>query len=1076
VKPDEREQVQSAIEAVCDGRGVDWESEKSLHPDLSDTFETLRVLEEIAQVHRDMGLAASREPESAGAGRGEPRKGGASRGAVEMPARPQPSSWGPLQILERVGEGSFGDVYRAFDPALQIQVALKLWKPARDGPESDRQLLDEARRLARVRHPNVLAVHGVDERQGRFGMWTDLIRGHTLEQLLDRDGPFAAREATVIGMDLCAALAALHAAGIVHRDVKTTNVMREQGGRIVLMDFGAVREMAAASKVHAREAAVGTPLAMAPEILRGEPAGTASDLYSLGVLLYRLVSGHFPVEATTLVELAARHARGEIVHLRDRRPDLPKRFVDVVESALSPDPERRPRSAGAFERALAQTLESDVAPGGSATPTAYSAMSLGRNASRLVMNNLPQPLTSFVGRRMELERCVSLLARSRLLTLTGAPGCGKTRLGLRLAESILGDGFDAVWFVDLTPLVERAQVERALASAVGSTEGRDVSPLDAVVESIGTSSYVVVLDNCEHLAAECAAVAAVLLRGCPNLRLVATSREPIGIAGEQVFSVPPMSTPGGGVPATPDEVIRSDAGRLFLECASLVDPSFRLGDRNSADVGEICRRLDGIPLAIELAAALARVLAPREIRDRLDSQIVLRTNAGSPAGARHQTLIAAFEWSYGLLADAERAFLRRLSVFTGRWTLEAATAVCGEGRRDVEVVLLLSRLADKSMVLAEHVDDVRTAYRLLETIRQFAGEKLAESGEAVAVRDLHLDYYLGLAENAEAGLEGPEMGRWLSRLDVERENLLAAVRWALEGAGTPVKGLRLAGALLRYWSTRGEFTIGRAMLERVLRATGPDGHEIARAKALWGAGYLGSHLANPDSVLPWFEESLLLSRRVGDLHGVARALKGLGIVGVDSSDYATARARFEESLAIDRELGDPRGLGRSLYSLGSVAWRQGDYATARAMLEESLAVARGCGATMSVITSLLNLTFVALRQGQPDDARMRLRECLPLVRELGAIHRGAEALELAAETLAVAGNQEPAARLFGAAEALRQQLHAPADESWRPAVERAMAGLSMTMGGSVLEAARAEGRGLGLETALALALEELGAG
>src|SRR5262249_2343341 len=383
------------------------------------------------------------------------------------------------------------------------------------------------------------------------------------------------------------------------------------------------------------------------------------------------------------------------------------------------------------------------------------------------------------------------------------------------------------------------QVERALASAAGCAEERGATPLEAVVACIGTSSCLVVLDNCEHLVEVCAAIATALLRGCPKLRLLATSREPIGVAGEQIYGVPPMSLPGIGVPATPATVMSSDAGRLFVEGASLVDPAFHLGDRNAADVGEICRRLDGIPLAIELAAALARVLAPQEIRDRLDSQIVLRASAGAAPGGRNQTLNAAFEWSYGLLAEAERAFLRRLSAFTGRWTLEAATAVCGDGRPDVEVVLLLSRLADKSLVLAERVDDCRTAYRLLETIRQFAGERLAQSGEAEAVRNLHLDYYLRLADEAEPGLEGPEAGRWLSRLDVERENMLAAVRWTLEGRGAPGKGLRLAGALWRYWYTRGEFTIGSAMLERVLRAAGAEGQEAARAKALWGAGYLG---------------------------------------------------------------------------------------------------------------------------------------------------------------------------------------------------------------------------------------------
>jgi non-specific serine/threonine protein kinase len=1040
--------VRTVVRSLARGDAVDWQAARADAPRLRETLSGLRIVEKIARLGR-----SRREP------------------AVEPAAL---AHWGPLLLLDRIGQGSYGEVYRAFDPALQIQVALKLWKPARADPESDGRMLDEARRLARVRHPNVLTVHGADERDGRLGMWTDLIRGHTLEQLLERDGPFAAGEATVIGMALCAALAALHAVGVIHRDVKTSNVMREQGGRIVLMDFGTVREVVAAGKVDALEAPAGTPLAMAPEILRGEPASAAGDMYSLGVLLYRLVSGSYPVDAATLAELRSRHARGEVVHLRDRRPDLPRRFVDVVESLLSPDAERRPGSAGALEQALAQTIEADAPAGGAAARVAAPPVIPGREASHLAANNLPQTLTSFVGRERELERCGSLLERCRLLTLTGAPGSGKTRLALRVAESMLGAGLDAVWFVDLTPLVERAEVERALASASGSPEARGTTPLESVVATIGASACIVLLDNCEHLVAECAAVATALLRGCPNLRLVATSQEPLSVSGEQIFTVPPMSVPGAG--ATRAAVMGSDAGRLFFDRASLVDPSFHLTDRNAADVGEICRRLDGIPLALELAAALARVLAPEEIRDRLDSQIVLRANAGASAAARRQTLTAAFQWSYGLLVEAERAFLRRLSVFAGRWTLEAATAVCGAGRPDIEVVMLLSRLTDKSLVLAERVDDVRTAYRLLEPVRQFAHERLTEAEEADAVRDSHLDYYLGLAERAEAGLEGPDAGRWLSRLDVERENLLAAVRWTLEGTGAPEKGLRLAGALWRYWHTRGEFTIGRATLERVLRAAGPQGQEIARAKALWGAGYLGAHLGNADEVLASFQESLLLSRAAGDLHGVSRALRGLGIEAVNRSDFGTARRHFEESLAIDRELGNPRDLAASLNSVGGAAWRLGDYATARAMHEEGLAVARRCGATMSVLLNLSNLTCVALRTGRPEDARIHLQECLPLIRDLGAVHRGAEMLELAAETLAALGAALPACRLFGAAETLREQLRSPAEETWRAAAHRAVAGMRATLGAGALEAARAEGSRLGFEEALSLALDELGAG
>ena len=329
------EEVTPLAQAVSDGSAVDWEGETARRPHLESVVRELRVLESLAAVHRDPRTPAEGAPTPAG--------------GTEPPAQTI-GRWGSLLLIEIIGHGGFSEVYRAYDPGLQREVALKLLRPDRfHDEESAERFLEESRRLARVRHPNVVVVHGVDRHDGRIGIWSDLIRGETLETLLGRQGPLGAREASLVGIELCRALAAVHAAGLVHRDVKTTNVMREQGGRIVLMDFGAASEAAGKGE----DLACGTPLATAPEIFRGESASPAADLYALGVLLYRVVSGHHPIEAANLKDLVARHASGARVPLRDLRPDLPAEFVRIVETALEADLTKRFTSAGAVERALA---------------------------------------------------------------------------------------------------------------------------------------------------------------------------------------------------------------------------------------------------------------------------------------------------------------------------------------------------------------------------------------------------------------------------------------------------------------------------------------------------------------------------------------------------------------------------------------------------------------------------------------------------------------------------------------------------------------------------------------------------
>ncbi len=492
-----------------------------------------------------------------------------------------------------------------------------------------------------------------------------------------------------------------------------------------------------------------------------------------------------------------------------------------------------------------------------------------------------------------------------------------------------------------------------------------------------------ILDNCEHLVAACAHLAEALLRGCPRLQILATSREALGVAGEVPYRVPSLSLPDLQRLPSMEDLMKFEAVRLFIERAVSSRPGFAVTSGNAPAVVQTCQRLDGIPLAIELAAVRVKVLSVEQIARRLDDRFRLLTGGSRTAPPRHQTLQAVMDnWSYDLLSEAERTMLRRLSVFAGGFTLEAAEAVCRrEGVREFEVLDLLSQLVDKSLVLAEpQGSEIR--YRLLETVRQYGWDRLAESGEADKVRQRHREWFLGLAEQAEHQFQGREQGTWLDRLETEHDNLRAALEWCVEDENAEA-GLRLAGALWRSWEIRSHPSEGRQWLEKILALPGASERTILRAKALNGAGILASHQGEYAAGRAFVEESLAIAREMGDRSGIALSLNLLGRMARDQGDYAAARALFEESLALRRALGDKPGVGALLNNLGLAASNHGDYAAARRLLEESLAIFRELGDEQGITTTLHNLGFTAWNQGDAAAARASFEESLAIARELG---------------------------------------------------------------------------------------------
>ncbi len=612
-------------------------------------------------------------------------------------------------------------------------------------------------------------------------------------------------------------------------------------------------------------------------------------------------------------------------------------------------------------------------------PPASRSTSLAERDRR---HNLPIALTSFIGRTHELAEVGRLLARIRLLTLTGVGGCGKTRLALAAATMVLSEYSDGVWLVELAALTDAALVPQAVATTLGVRE-EPQRPLTAtLLDALRFRDMVLVLDNCEHLIDACAQLAQTLLGACPHLRILATSREALGVAGETTWLVPSLALPDPQLAPALEELAQVEAVQLFVERALAALPTFALTQANAPAVAQICQRLDGIPLAIELAAARIKVLAVEQITTRLDACFRLLTAGSRSALPRHQTLRAAIDWSYVLLSDLERAMFRRLSVFAGGWTLEAAEAVCaGEGVTADEVLELLAHLVDKSLVVVETPDGA-VRYRLLETVRQYGWDRLREAGEATAIRQQHAAYYVALAEMIEPKLRGVEQQAWLARLESEHDNLRAALEWSQAAEDGAQLGLRLAGALGWFWMMRGHLSEGRAWLARVLAWPEAVRPTLARAWGLNRAGFLAS--AQRDEIArALHEESLAISRALQDKAHIAWALSGLGNALREQDDYIQAAGQYEECLALFRELDDTWGCAWALLSLGGLARPQGDHARAGAWYEESLALFRKVGDRWNQARVLRGLGRVARAQGNYAQATKLLEESLVLLRELG---------------------------------------------------------------------------------------------
>ena len=717
--------------------------------------------------------------------------------------------------------------------------------------------------------------------------------------------------------------------------------------------------------------------------------------------------------------------------------------------------------------------EHGIAPEQPPSPRRLRAVESAPRTPELPPSNLPLELSSFVGREKELAEVKRLLESTRLLTLTGSGGCGKTRLALAVASEVVEDFEDGVWMVDLASLADPALVPQAIASTLGVREQPGRSLVETLSDYLGSRKVLLVLDNCEHLIETCAGLAETLLRSCPKLRILATSREALGIVGEVAWPVPSLSLPDlRRLPAV-ESLPRYESARLFVERAVAVKPSFALTERNAPAVAQVCYRMDGIPLAIELAAARARVMSVEQIADRLDDSFGLLSAGSRTAMPRHRTLHATMEWSHELLPEEERTLFRRLSVFAGGFSLEAAESVCaGEDLEQDEVLVLLSHLVDKSLVLVAEQDG-EARYRLLETVRQYSWEKLSESGEAGRVCERHAGHYLALAQEAEPELKGEGQVAWLERLEREHDNLRVAMRWLLD-RGESEEAARLGWALWLFWGIRAHFAEGQRSMEQALSAEGGAAMSAsARAKALYVAGMMANYQGDHRSAETLVEESLGLFRELEDKLGTAYALSNAGFAALGQGQPQKAITLTEDAVDLFLEEDEKWGAAIELGFL-AVAWRdQGDHRRAKQLAERGLALSREVGERQTLCTALYTLATLAQAEGDHERARDLFEEGLTLSAELGNEADVAHCLEGLASIAGAEGRVVRAAHLWGAEEALLEKIEAAVytyvpDRSLH---QSHVAAAQARIGEEAWGAAWKEGRAMNLEQAIEYALE-----
>ena len=886
---------------------------------------------------------------------------------------------GPYEIVAPLGAGGMGEVYRARDSRLGRMVAIKVLPGDLSQNVELRQRLEhEARAVSKLSHPNICTLHDIGHHEGIDYLVLEFVEGQTLRKLLATGVP-AMRDVISIAVHIAEGLAKAHEVGVIHRDLKPENII-VSAEAVKILDFGLAKfrledeELPdTCATVHTEPGTFsGTPRYMSPEQASGKPLDFRSDQFSLGLVLYELATGKYAFRRSTQAHTLLAIVHEEPKPIASLNPQVPPPFCWIIERCLAKEPEKRYFSTRDLLRDLIAIRDR------------LTDLHARRQDAR--PSNLPVAATAFVGREKELAALKALLLRPevRLVTVTGPGGIGKSRLAIEGARE-LADYFAAgMYFVPLAAIRDANKIISSIAQTVGVSEASGQAPMERLKEYFGNSSgspTLLVIDNFEHLV-EAAPLLTELLGLARDLKILVTSRAALHVSNEHEFPVPPLALPEAKSGVSLNEYGGYSAISLFLQRAVAVKPDFELNEENAPIVAEICTRLDGLPLAIELAAARMKLLSVSALRTRLASSLQLLTGGARDLPARQQTLRQAIDWSHDLLTEPEQKLFRRLSVFRGGCTLEGVEAVC-DTKQDLGVDVLdgMSSMVDKSLVRQTEQADGEPRFVMLETIREYAFSKMEGCGEEAQVRRAHAAYCLVLAEEGAAEDTSANQTGWLERFEREHDNFRAALDWLTE-KGNAEWGLRLGIALFRFWETREHLSEGRDHLERLLKLEKALVPSQARLRALFAAGVLAGEQGDFGSAIGLLQESLKIARELEDKKSAAVALNGLAVTERDRGDLQTSRELFEETLALWRELDDATAVARCLSNLANVAKLQGDFSYAGALYKECLAMFRGLGDRAGYARALNHQGDVAREQGDSDGARALYEQSLATFHQL----------------------------------------------------------------------------------------------
>ncbi|MGW4336469.1 protein kinase domain-containing protein [Rhodococcus koreensis] len=990
-----------------------------------------------------------------------------------------------FEDAQEIGRGGFGVVYRCTQTALDRTVAVKVLTADLD-EENRARFLREQRAAGRLTgHPNIVNVlhAGVTENGRPYIVMPYQAQG-SLDERIRRHGPLPLDEALRLGVKMAGALETAHRLGILHRDVKPANILTTDYGEPALTDFG-IAHIAGGFETSAG-IVTGSPAFTAPEVVAGEAPSPAADVYGLGATLFAAITGHAAFERRSGEQLVAQFLRiaSEPVP-NPREHGVSDDVSAVIERAMSSEPGARPSAVELgrqFREAqlrhgfpvdeMAMHTGTVAVQGGTSEPGADPGgegawrRPAGASADSGRTGGLPLELTSFVDRRTELAEATNLLSTSRLVTLTGIGGVGKTRLAIRAATKAQRNFADGVTLVELGELLDDSLLAGVVVAALGLRGQSTRHPHEMLVEFLAPRDLLLVLDNCEQVVAAAAKLAEILLRACPQLRILATSREPLGIGGETALLIPPLPVPDPD--HLPKGLPRNDAVTLFVERGVAAVPGFELTEDNKVTIARICQRLDGLPLPIELAAARLRAMTPDQILQRLTDRYLLLTRGSRDAPSRQQTLRMCIDWSYDLCTPVEQRMWAQLSVFAGTFELEAAEQVC-DGDDVDDLLDTVTFLVDKSILTREE-SGAAVRFRMLETVRAYGREKAQESGVYTELRRRHRDWCDRLAVEAESEWISSRQLPLIAKLSRELPNIREALDFCV--SDSPDVGVRIAAALYPYWLARGLFVEGRRWLGRFL-ARQPSEPTIDRAKALYGAAVLAGVQGDISVSDTFAEEAQALAARTPDPEVRAHLDHAIGYAALFAGRLPEGRAHLEKAVHVFTARNDVFEVA-AVVGLGMMYDLLNDTERAVECHERILAITEAQGESVYRSYSLWALAVAVWQKGERARAVRLLGHALQVDRRVNDRLNSSVCLQALAWIAAEEQNMERAVVLMGAAEALARSVGSsavlvPGLSVYQDECERLTRG---AMTESAFAAAHRKGEALGFDAAVAYALGE----